>query len=131
MTWRIPTMNECDPGIAPTEYNVLIAPAEFQERTAGGIIIPDAQREREDYATVQGRLVAVSPVAFTFEKWPEDARRPEPGDAVFFGKYAGSIIEGRDGRKYKLVKDQDIAAILEEAVSVPAVSQMRAPKVAA
>jgi co-chaperonin GroES (HSP10) len=77
LTWRIPDLADCIPGIAPTEYNVLIAPAEFQERTSGGVFIPEAAKEREEYATQQGRLVAVSPVAFTFEKWPAGARKPE------------------------------------------------------
>src|SRR5687768_13967679 len=104
MSWKIPDLADCKPGIYPTEYNVLIAVAEFQERSSGGIILTARTQDQEQHAVTRGRLVAVSPLAFTFAKPEEwgDGRRPQPGDAVLTGRYAGEILEGKDGRKYRL-----------------------------
>lgn len=98
-------------GIYPVEYRVLIAPIEVQEKTKGGIIIPDETKERDQFAQMKGTLVAVSPLAFTYDDW-KGAEKPKPGDQVLFAKYAGAVVDGKDGRKYRIVNDKDIAAVL-------------------
>lgn len=108
----IPNLSDCNPGIAPVEYNVLIAPEEVETKTKGGIILADITKEAGDLASMRGCLVAVSPFAFNYDTWPIDTRKPEPGDAVIFGKYAGILIKGADGREYRLCKDKDVAAVL-------------------
>jgi chaperonin GroES len=104
-----------DSGIYPTEYKVLIAPKEISEKTKGGIIIPDATKERDQYAQMEGQLVAVSPLAFTYANEAEwgAADKPKPGNRVLFAKYAGAVVTGRDGKDYRIVNDKDIAAVLE------------------
>lgn len=109
---KIPELSECKPGIDPVEYNVLIAPEDTEEVTKGGIILTNTLKETNDLAAQKGRLVAVSPLAFGYSDWPEGSRIPQAGDAVVFAKYAGTLIEGADGREYRLTKDKDIAAIL-------------------
>lgn len=103
-------MNET--GILPTEYKVLIAPDAVEEVTKGGIIIPEASREKEQYAAMTGTLVASSPLAFAYDNWPSDARKPMPGDRVIYAKYSGAEVKGRDGKMYRLVNDKDIGAVL-------------------
>jgi chaperonin GroES len=98
-------------GILPTEYKVLIAPVEVDQKTKGGIIIPDETKERDQFAQMRGVLVAVSPLAFTYDDW-KDAKPPKVGDEVLFAKYAGAVVDGKDGKKYRLTNDKDIAAVL-------------------
>jgi len=105
----IPSLNDCNPGLRPVEYYVLIAPEATEERTAGGIYIPQAKRETDEVATQRGRIVAQSPLAWTFAEG--DDHRGKPGDVVLFGRYAGSLIEGADGKTYRLCRDKDVAAI--------------------
>lgn len=64
-----------------------------------------------------GRIIAMSPLAFGYERWPEDAKdeKPKVGDIVWFARYGGALIEAAfDGEMYRLVKDKDIGAIIDE-----------------
>jgi len=98
-------------GILPTEYKVLIAPKAIDEKTKGGIIIPDQTKERDQFAQMEGELIAVSPLAFTYDDW-KGHLPPKPGDRVLFAKYAGANVKGRDGKDYRLCNDKDVAAVL-------------------
>lgn len=98
-------------GIRPIEFNVLVRQKEVESVTKGGIIRPDINKEREQAAAIEGEIVAVSPLAFTYEQWPEGFELPRPGDSVFFAKYAGMKVTGRDGVEYLIVKDKDICSI--------------------
>lgn len=102
-------------GIQPVEYNVLVKPKIVEEKTAGGIYIPEQRREKEQFAQQEGVLVAVSPLAFTYEEWPAGSRLPRVGDQVLFLKYQAEEVKGLDGEKYWLMKDKAIAAIMEAA----------------
>jgi chaperonin GroES len=115
LTWKTPTFAECEPGIEPTEYQVLIAMAEFEGKTPGGIILTASTKEKEQWGATHARLLAVSPLAFTYATWPADARKPTPGDVVFVGKYPGDEVIGRDGKTYRLCSDREISGIIERA----------------
>ena len=102
-------------GISPTEFSVLIEPKAVETKTAGGILIPDETKERKGYAEMEGRIVASSPLAFTYVTEAEwDGHKPKPGDKVLVAKYAGVRVKGRDGKEYALVKDKDICATIED-----------------
>lgn len=101
-------------GIFPTEYKVLVSPAEVDAKTKGGIIIPDETKERNQFAQMEGTLVAVSPLAFSYAgegEW-NGAPKPSVGDRVLFAKYAGAVVKGRDGKDYRIVNDKDLSAVL-------------------
>jgi chaperonin GroES len=100
-------------GIRATEFNVVVKPVEVEEKTAGGILIPELAKDRMQQASVEGVIVHVSPLAFTYERWPEGSAPPKVGDSVVFAKFAGMIRKGKDGAEYRIVKDKDIAAVLE------------------
>lgn len=106
-------MSEC--GIQPMEYNVLVKPNVVEEKTAGGLYIPDSQREREQFGQMNGELVAISAGAFTFnyEGWPEGADFPQVGDRVTFSKYAADEIKGQDGETYWIMKDKSILGVMK------------------
>lgn len=100
-------------GISPTEYKVLILPTEIEEKTKGGIILPDEHKDRAQFAQMEGTLIALAPLAFTYDKWDgcED-QKPKPGDKVLFAKFAGFAHKGKDGKTYRVVNDKDVSAVL-------------------
>lgn len=100
--------------ISPTEYKVLVSPEKVDEKTKGGIILPDEHKDREQFAQMQGTLVAVSPLAFTYaddDAWG-DAAKPKPGDKVMFAKFAGAAVKGMDGKDYRIISDKDVSAVI-------------------
>lgn len=102
-------------GIQPTEFKVLILPDPVEEVTKGGIILAAQTKDSEKYATIEGRIVAVSHLAFTYataEEWGD--AKPKPGDRVIFAKYAGVRHKAKDGQEYLLVNDKDIVATIED-----------------
>lgn len=99
-------------GLTPCEYNVVIRMDPTEERTAGGIILPTTKTERDELAADEGTLVAVSPLAFNYDHWPEDARKPAVGDRVLFAIYEGRLWK-RGDVTYRLVKDKSVVAIID------------------
>lgn len=101
-------------GIMPTEYKVLVLPKATDEKTKGGIIIPDDTKDRNQFAQMEGELIAISPLAFTYagpSEW-NGAAKPKPGDRVLFAKYAGALVKGKDGVDYRICNDKDVTATL-------------------
>lgn len=101
-------------GINPTEYKVLIKPKPVEEKV-GSIIIPDMTKDSEKYAQIEGEILAMSHLAFSYatpEEWGD--RKPRSGQRVLYAKYAGVRVKGRDGNEYVLVNDKDICATIEE-----------------
>ncbi len=99
-------------GISPIVYNVVVKPEKVAERTTGGILIPDAVRDRDQYGEHKGVLVAISPMAFSFVEWPDDAPKPQIGQRVIFVKYAGTLVQGEDGDDYRVMNDKDVLGVL-------------------
>lgn len=100
-------------GLYPTEFKVLILPDAVEEKTSGGILIPETTKERREHAQVLGRIVAQSPAAFSYHDWGKAARIPEVGDRVYYAKYAGDFVKGKDGKQYRVVNDRDISLIVD------------------
>jgi co-chaperonin GroES (HSP10) len=110
-----------DSGLTPLEFFVVVELDPKRDRTAGGIIIPDKIQEKDEIATQEGTLVAVSPHAFTYaDGWPEGSR-PEPGQRVLFKRFAG-ILHERGERTYRLLSDKDLVAIVEAPTALAAVA---------
>ncbi len=91
----------------PIEDRVLIEPIEAEDRTTGGIILPDTAKEKP----VRGTVIARGP-----GKLLDNGKRGEMsvsvGDEVFYGKYSGTEIEiGSD--KFIVLRETDILAIVE------------------
>ena len=87
--------------IQPLADRVLVQPAAAEEKTVGGIIIPDSAKEKP----LRGTVLAVG-----------NGTKDEPmilkeGDQVLYGKYAGTEVTVED-KKYLIVKQSDILAIL-------------------
>ena len=100
-------------GIIPVEYKVLIQPDVVEDKSAGGMYLPESARERQQYAMDRGTILAIGNGFFQELPGP----RPEVGDKVVYSKYAGSVITITiDGKRTdcRLCNDKDICAILRE-----------------
>lgn len=99
--------------INPVEYKVLIKPDRVDDKSSGGLYIPDITRDREQFAVDRGEIVAHG--EGFFEKLPGPV--PQIGDKVIFNRYAGSLITIKNNDKredHRLCNDKDICAIIEE-----------------
>ena len=101
-------------GIRPIEYNVVVKIDEVEEKTAGGLYLADTSKARKETAETRGTLVATSPMAFTYEDWPDGEPFPQPGDRVFFAQHAGVKQVGLDDKIYRIIKDRDVIGYLSE-----------------
>jgi chaperonin GroES len=90
--------------IRPLDDRVVIQPLEAEEKTAGGIVLPDTAKERPQ----RGRVVATGPGKF-LEDGGRAAVTVAKGDEVNFGKYSGSDVKV-DGVEYKIMRESDILA---------------------
>ncbi|MFN5300245.1 MAG: co-chaperone GroES [Planctomycetaceae bacterium] len=92
--------------LKPLDDRVVVQPVEAEEKTAGGIVLPDAAKEKPQRGTVKavgpGRLLE------TGERCPLSVA---VGDQVLFSKYGGTDIEV-DGKEVKILRESDILAKL-------------------
>ena len=91
----------------PLHDRVLIRRVESEEKTAGGIIIPDTAKEKP----MEGEVVAVGPGARdeTGKLVPLDVKG---GDRILFGKWSGTEVK-LDGEELLIMKESDIMGIVE------------------
>lgn len=87
--------------IKPLADRVLIKPAPAEEKTAGGIIIPDTAKEKP----LQGKVLAVG------NGTKDEEMVLKAGDTVLYGKYSGTEVE-LDGEKYLIMRQSDVLAVL-------------------
>ena len=88
--------------VKPLADRVLVKPAPIEEKTAGGIIIPDTAKEKP----LKGEVVAVG------QGTKDEEMVVKKGDKVLYGKYAGTEIE-IDDEEYLIMRQSDILAIIE------------------
>lgn len=87
--------------IKPLADRVLIKPAPAEEKTVGGIIIPDTAKEKP----LQGSVIAVG------NGTKDEEIVLKAGDTVLYGKYSGTEVE-LDGEKYLIMRQSDVLAVL-------------------
>lgn len=95
--------------IRPLHDRLIVKRFEEEERTKGGIIIPDNAKEKPQ----QGEVIAVGngKVLEDGKKLPLEVKK---GDRVLFGKYSGSEIK-IDGNEYLMMREEDVLGIIEKA----------------
>ena len=90
----------------PLHDRVIVKRVKEEERTKGGIIIPDTAKEKPQ----EGRVVAVGPGKV------QDGKVIKPdvkaGDRILFGKYAGTEVQ-LDGEEHVIMREEDILGVLE------------------
>ncbi len=92
--------------LKPLADRVIIKPSEAQEKTKGGIILPDIAKEKP----IEGTVVAVGPGKVT-EEGKAIKMEVKEGDKVLYGKYSGTEVT-IDGVEYLIMRESDIFAIV-------------------
>lgn len=88
--------------IQPLADRVLVKPIAAEEKTIGGIIIPDSAKEKP----LQGDVLAVG------KGTKDEEMTLKEGDRVLYGKYAGTELE-YEGEKYLIMRQSDVLAVLK------------------
>jgi len=88
--------------LKPLDDRVVVQPLEAEEKTSGGILLPDTAKQKPQ----QGKVIAVGPGKPT-DKGDRLPLGVKVGDTVLFGKYSGSDVEV-NGTEYKILREGDI-----------------------
>jgi chaperonin GroES len=91
----------------PLQDRVVVRRINAEERTAGGIIIPDAAKEKPQ----EGEIVAAGPGSRN-ENGELVALEVKPGERVLFGKWSGTEVK-IDGQELLIMKESDILGVIE------------------
>ncbi len=91
----------------PLGDRVIIKPLEAEQKSKGGILIPDTAKERPQ----EGEVVAVGKGKFQGDKLV--ALEVKVGDKVLYGKYSGTEIKSREGEEYLILREEDILAVVK------------------
>lgn len=91
--------------VKPLGDKILVEILEAEEKTQGGIILPDTAKEEK----TEGKVVAAGP-GKTLESGKIQALEVKKGDRVIFGKYSGDEII-IDGKKHKILKENEVLAV--------------------
>ena len=94
--------------IRPLNDRVLVKRLESEERSAGGIIIPDSAKEKP----AQGQVVAVGPGKLN-EAGQRVALNVKAGDKVLFSKYGGTEVK-LDGEDFLIMREDDVLGVVED-----------------
>ncbi len=93
----------------PLHDRVLVKRIDAEEKTAGGIIIPDTAKEKPQ----QGEVIAVGPGT----RYEDGTRVPldlKPGERILFGKWSGTEVK-INGEELLIMKESDILGVLDDA----------------
>jgi chaperonin GroES len=91
----------------PLDDRVVVKPAESEEKTVGGIVLPDNAKEKQQ----KGEVLAVGPGKL-LDSGERAALSVKVGDVVLFGKYSGSDVKV-EGTEVKIMREGDILAKVE------------------
>lgn len=94
--------------IRPLDDRIVVLPADAEEKTAGGIVLPNTAQEKPQ----RGKVVAVGPGKL-LDSGNRGQMSVRAGDEVFYGKYAGSEVKV-DGKEYTVLKENDVLAIIQK-----------------
>ncbi len=94
--------------IRPLQDRILVKRLEEEDRTKGGIIIPDTAKEKPS----EGLVIAVGKgkVSENGKQLPLDVKK---NDRILFGKYSGTDIE-IDGKEYLIMREDDVLCVVEK-----------------
>jgi len=93
--------------VKPLEDRVLVKPVEVEAKTASGIYLPEASKERP----VRGKIVATGP-GKRLENGQNAKMSVKKGDTVVYGKYAGTEVEIK-GAEHLILRESDLLGVIE------------------
>ena len=94
--------------VKPLQDRLVIKRLEEEEKTKGGIIIPDAAKEKPQ----EGRVIAVGE-GKVLESGQRSPVSVKVGDKILFGKYSGTEIK-IDGEEHRILREDDVLAVIED-----------------
>jgi chaperonin GroES len=94
--------------VKPLQDRLVIKRLEEEEKTKGGIIIPDAAKEKPQ----EGRVIAVGE-GKVLESGQRSPVSVKVGDKILFGKYSGTEIK-IDGEEHLILREDDVLAVIED-----------------
>jgi len=94
--------------IQPLGDRVLIKALEAEEKTKGGIVLPDTAKEKPQ----EGKVVAVGKGKL-LDDGKVKALEVKVGDKILYGKYSGTEVTTKEGEEYLILKEEDILAIIK------------------
>jgi chaperonin GroES len=94
--------------IRPLDDRVVVEPLEAEEKTAGGILLPDTAKQKPQ----RGRILAVGPGKLR-DSGERSTLNVAKGDEVIYGRYSGSDIQV-DRKELKIMRESDILAKIEK-----------------
>ena len=97
----------------PQGYKLLIAIPKLEEKTIGGVIIPDKLKGMEQTASIIGLVIALGKAAYNdADKFPDGPHCKE-GDFVIFRSYSGTRFKLR-GEEFRLINDDTVEAVVDD-----------------
>jgi len=94
--------------VRPLDDRILVKPLEAEERTKGGIVLPDSAKEKPQ----RGDVIAVGNGKL-LDSGERAGLAVKIGDRVLFGRYAGTEIK-IEGKEHQIMREHEVLAILEE-----------------
>ncbi|HOQ04052.1 MAG: co-chaperone GroES [Anaerohalosphaeraceae bacterium] len=94
--------------LKPLDDRVVVKPQEAEEKTPGGIVLPDTAKEKP----LMGKVIAVGE-GKRLENGTRAKMSVSKNDIVLFGKYSGSDVE-IDGVEYKILRESEILGVVEQ-----------------
>lgn len=94
--------------IKPLGDRIVVKPLGAEEKTKGGIVLPDTAKEKPQ----EGKVVAVGK-GKVLESGQVQAPEVKVGDRVLYGKYSGTEITTKDGEELLIMREEDILAIVK------------------
>ena len=94
--------------IKPLQDRVVIKPLEAENKTKGGIVLPDTAKEKPQ----EGKVVAVGKGKI-LDNCSVATPEVKVGDKVLYGKYSGNEITTKDGEELLIMREEDIMAIIK------------------
>lgn len=97
----------------PVGYKILIAVPELNEKTDGGVYMPDSLKQAEETASIIGYVLKVGSVAYSDpERFPSGPWCKE-GDFIIFRSYSGTRFKVM-GKEFRIINDDTVEAVVED-----------------
>jgi len=97
----------------PKGYRLLISPVEVDEKTEGGVYMPDSLRDAEGIASIIGFVVSLGPDAYKDEKKFPTGAWCKKGDFVIFRSYSGTRFKIHS-QEFRLINDDTVEAVVDD-----------------
>jgi len=95
--------------IQPLADRIIVKPLEAQEKTKGGIVLPDTAKEKPQ----EGEVLAVGK-GKVLDNGSVQALELKVGDKVLYGKYSGTEITTREGEELLIMREDDVLAVVKK-----------------